>query len=169
MQMFLDFNCFWHRWKCCLIKNNIANYYYPCACFLAHKQPDGEFKKLKSWNDLIKSPTSKLIFVSLINSLLRVFVDKLAVTNTEGCFNAFSVCVVELVAFPFLFQSFTIFFIKSSLNVLCILWNFWLASIQIGYHAWYTSLMNQVCWKEKKIQALVVCCYIQSCNHKPNT
>jgi len=34
---------------------------------------------------------------------------KLAVTNAEGCLDAFSVCVVELVAFPFLFHSFTIF------------------------------------------------------------
>jgi len=46
------------------IKSNIAKY-YPSACFLAHKQPDGEFKKLKSWNDLIKSSTSKLSFLSV--------------------------------------------------------------------------------------------------------
>ena len=42
-------------------------------------------------------------FISLINSLLRIFLDKLAVANTEGCFNAFSVWVVEQVAFPFYF------------------------------------------------------------------
>ena len=40
------------------------------------------------------------------------------------------------------------FLIKSSLNVLCILYNFWLASIQIGCHAWSTLFINQVCWKE---------------------
>ena len=34
---------------------------------------------------------------------LRVFVDKLAVANAEGCLDAFSVGVVKLVAFPFHF------------------------------------------------------------------
>jgi len=61
------------------------------------------------------------IFISLINSLLRVFLDKLAVANAEGCLHDFSVCVVELGAFLFLFHSFTIFNLKSSSNVLCIL------------------------------------------------
>jgi len=52
MQMFIDFYGFLYWRKSCLfIKNNIAKY-YPSTCFLAHKQSDGEFKKLKSWNDL---------------------------------------------------------------------------------------------------------------------
>jgi len=65
MQMFIDFYGFLHWWKSCPLIKNIIENYYPLTCFLAHKQPDGEFKKLKSWNDLIKSPTSKLSFLSV--------------------------------------------------------------------------------------------------------
>jgi len=63
----------------------------------------------KSSNHEMTYNFKTFIFISLINSLLRVFVDKLAVANAEDCLDAFSGCVVELVAFPFLFHSFTIF------------------------------------------------------------
>jgi len=71
MQTFIEFFDFLHWWKSCLlIKNNIAKY-YPCTCFPAHKQPDGEFKKLKSWNDLIKPKTCWIL--DNLNSNLRAF------------------------------------------------------------------------------------------------
>jgi len=45
--MFIDFYGFLNWWKSSLlIKNNITKY-YPCTCFLAHKQPDGELKEPK--------------------------------------------------------------------------------------------------------------------------
>jgi len=52
-----------------------------------------------------KPQLQNFIFISLINYLLKVIVDKLAVANAEGCLNA----CYRTDCISFLFHSFTIF------------------------------------------------------------
>jgi len=162
-QMFIDFYGFLHWWKSCLlIKNNTVNY-YPCTCFLAHKQPDGEFEKLKSWNDLQlqnfhfyqsdKFSAKSICWQASSSQCWRLSWCFFWVCCWTGCISFF-------VSF------FYHFLIKSSLNVSCILWSFWLASIQTGCHTWSTLLMNQVCWKENPSTS---CCFLLYPELQPQT
>jgi len=97
--------------------------------------------------------------------LLRVFVDKLAVANAEGVLTLFLCVLLNWLHFLFYFIVLPYF---NEIILKCFVHTM---EFLIGFHSdwchtWSTLLINQVCWKEKKIQVLVtVSCYIQSCNH----